>query len=359
MTEKNNELTGVKEIARRANVSIGTVDRVIHGRKGVSTKTKEKIDAIIKELDYQPNILARRLASKKQVVFAVLIPEVSEETDYWAEPLLGISQAATEVAPYGIRLAKYLYDVNDRSSFLKQVGRLDLSSVQGVLLAPIFIEESALLLKELEERHIPYVFINSDMEQHRSLSYFGPDLYQSGYLAAHLMKYLLKKEDQILVVNISHEIDNQHHLLRKEQGFRGYFSDKRLSQSILKADIRKTDDGHVSKALEQLLSDHEVAAIFVTNSRVSTVARYLKQANVKKTGDGRRRILMGFDYTKENVALLREGCIDFLICQKPREQGYKGLMALYQFVVHDKTAEKNNFMPIDIITAENCDFYVN
>ena len=42
----NAELTGVKEIARRANVSIATVDRVIHNRIGVSEKTKEKINKI-------------------------------------------------------------------------------------------------------------------------------------------------------------------------------------------------------------------------------------------------------------------------------------------------------------------------
>ncbi len=62
--EKDNTYFGVKEIARRANVSIATVDRVIHNRTGVSEKTKKKFNEIIKELDYQPNILASRLASR-------------------------------------------------------------------------------------------------------------------------------------------------------------------------------------------------------------------------------------------------------------------------------------------------------
>jgi len=353
MSAKDIELTGVKEIARRANVSIGTVDRVIHDRKGVSQNTKDKINAIIKELDYQPNIFARRLASKKQVVFAVLIPKISQETNYWEAPLLGIDQAGAEISPYGIVLQKYLYDVNDKNSFLEQIKLIDLSLVKGVLLAPSFIEESEQFVKKLEIRKIPYVFINSDIQGHESLSYFGPDLYQSGYLSAHLMKYLLKKEDKILIVNISQEIDNQHHLLRKEQGFRNYFSDNKLENVIVKIDIKHTDYTYISNSLEQVLKSNKIAAIFATNSRVSTVAKYLA-----KTGD-QHRILIGFDYTKENLAFLKEGDIDFLICQKPREQGYKGLMALYQFVVHSKTGEKNNFMPIDIITSENCDFYIN
>ena len=77
MEKKSEELVGVKEIARRAKVSIATVDRVLHDRQGVSLKTKEKIQQIIKELNYQPNIVARALASRKKLKFAILIPASS------------------------------------------------------------------------------------------------------------------------------------------------------------------------------------------------------------------------------------------------------------------------------------------
>lgn len=76
-------MVGVKEIAKRADISIATVDRVLHNRVGVSLKTKTKIEGIIKELNYKPNILARRLASKEILKFVVLIPSVLKETDYW------------------------------------------------------------------------------------------------------------------------------------------------------------------------------------------------------------------------------------------------------------------------------------
>jgi LacI family transcriptional regulator len=93
MTKHLNKPGGIKEIARRANVAIATVDRVIHNRPGVSNKTRAKITSIIKELDYKPNMLARRLASKKIYQLAVLIPKVSAETDFWDSPLKGIERA--------------------------------------------------------------------------------------------------------------------------------------------------------------------------------------------------------------------------------------------------------------------------
>jgi len=59
----------VKEIARLAGVSIGTVDRVLHDRGEVSAATKAKIHTIIAALGYEPNMLARQLARNKVYTF--------------------------------------------------------------------------------------------------------------------------------------------------------------------------------------------------------------------------------------------------------------------------------------------------
>jgi LacI family transcriptional regulator len=347
------ELVGVKEIARRANVSIATVDRVLHNRTGVSEKTREKINSIIRDLDYQPNLLARRLASRKAIRFAILIPRISEETNFWEAPLNGIEQAEAEIKAYGIRIDKYFFDQNDKHTFVQQTQQMLKTDLDGVLLAPSFIEESITFTRECQKRHIPYIFIDSDIPNQESLSYIGPDLYQSGYLAGHLINYLFDT-GQVLLVNISREIDQDHHLLRKEEGFRSYFQHISSPKQILKIDIRQTDYPSIKGHLSAMLAKHaDIKAIFVTNSRVSSVAQYLQEAG---TTD---KLLVGFDYLQENIDYLKNGTIDFLICQKPREQGYRGLMALYHTMVQHAPVEKQYFMPIDIITKENQAFYRN
>ena len=65
----------IKDIAERARVSVGTVDRVIHKRGEVAEETRKQILSIIEELGYTPNVLAKSLASKKQYQIAALIPE--------------------------------------------------------------------------------------------------------------------------------------------------------------------------------------------------------------------------------------------------------------------------------------------
>ena len=353
MKKKITELTGVKEIARRANVSIATVDRVLHNRKGVSKQTKEKITQIIDELNYKPNLLAQRLASRKTLRLATLIPEISKETSFWDAPLKGIEQADEEIKQFGIIVDKYFYDQNLKSSFVEQTKIMLDSKPDGILLAPSFIEESITFTDQCKELNIPYVLIDSDLPNDGSLSYIGPNLYHSGYLGAHLISYLIKESEQILIVNISREIDNQQHLLKKEEGFRAYYQDYNKTGNIIKLDIKDTDIKSIERDLTKAFDEHtRIKVVFVTNSRVSKVAHFIEQTHQDV-------ILIGYDFLKENIDYMDRGIIDFLVCQKPKQQGYRGLISLYQHLAFGSTVEKIYFMPIDILTKENSAFYRN
>ena len=75
----------------------------------------------------------------------------------------------------------------DSTSFEKAIETVLKLTPDAVLLAPIFKEQSISLAKQLEIQEIPYVLIDSDMEEIHSLAYFGMDSLQSGYLAAKLL----------------------------------------------------------------------------------------------------------------------------------------------------------------------------
>ena len=353
-SNNNEEPIGVKEIARLANVSLATVDRVLHNRTGVSESTRAKIQKIISRLNYKPNILARRLASGKVYRFAVLIPAVSEETDYWQAPLNGVNRAESELEQYGIKIERYFFDQNDKKSFTSQARLILKNDTDGVVMAPSFIEEAIQFTNSCKALKIPYVFINSDIPAQESLSYIGPELYKSGYLAASLAGYSKTESGKILVVNIAKEIDNQHHVIRKEEGFRSYFKDKNIKADILEININQTDYKAVEKNLAEVFEHNpDITCIFVTNSRVFSVARFVEKKGLENI------LLIGYDYINENIQCLKNGRINFLICQKPEEQGYRGIMALYHHLILKIPIANIDYMPIDIITKENYEFYKN
>ena len=54
---------------------------------------------------------------------------------------------------------------------------------------------------------------------------------------------------------------------------------------------------------------------------------------------------------------LKDGKIDFLISQRPEEQGYAAVTALFNKLFLNKEVQRKHFMPIDIIAKENIDYY--
>lgn len=350
---KGEQSIGVKEIARKANVSIATVDRVLHNRSGVSEETKKKIEDIIKKYNYQPNILARRLASRKVLKFAILIPAVSKETDYWQAPLDGIEQAENEVKPFGITIEKYFFDLNNKETFVDQYKKILKKPVDGILFAPSFVEDAKIFATECEKRKIPFVFINSDVPGQGNLCYIGPELFASGYTGAHLLNYVMREGETALVINISRMPDSLYHLEEKENGFRSFFEKEGRKIEIQKIEIRKTDYNSIKKELDIVLKNNDVRVIFVTNSRVFYVAQYLQEKNIKNIA------LAGYDFIEKNLDYLEEKVIDFLICQKPKAQGYRGVMTLYNKLVRNEEIKKTHYMSIDIITKQNYKFYKN
>ena len=54
----------IKDIAEKSGVSVGTVDRILHNRPNVSKSAREKVEKVLKEINYQPNMYASALASE-------------------------------------------------------------------------------------------------------------------------------------------------------------------------------------------------------------------------------------------------------------------------------------------------------
>ncbi len=284
----------------------------------------------------------------------MLLPAISSETEFWQAPKDGVDKAAGEIRQYGVNITYFYFDQNDETTFEKQVKKILRARPQGVLLTPTFPEPALQLIAHCNKTGTPYVMINTDIPGYDAMCYIGPEIFRSGYLGAQLIHYGIKDDKKVVIAKIAREIDNNYAILRKEEGFRAYFKDHGLSNGLLTLDSLQTEYAVVSRKLAKLIKQEpDIGAIFVTNSRVSLVARFLEAAGRKDI------ILLGYDFTTDNVQYLKTGNIDFLICEKPQEQGYRGIMTLFQHLVYSNGIEKSYLMPIDIITRENYLFYRN
>ncbi|ERJ58016.1 substrate-binding domain-containing protein [Sphingobacterium paucimobilis] len=349
-----NKKIGIKEIAKMANVSIATVDRVLNNRKDVSDKTRAKVQAIIKEHNYQPNLYARALSVKNNLSFAVLIPKTSSQTGYWDLCLKGIKQGIEEFSTFGISIDIFLYDQEDVRTFIKTSENVLSRNFNAVVIAPIFISETTSFVEECKKRKIETIFVNSDIKGCSSLGYIGPDLNSTGRLAANLTSYLVPAKSKLLILNIARGLQNYAYLNTKIDGYTNYLDKLNREFEIVNIDIPSNNYDEIAIDLLRHVGEFDPDLIFVTNSRVSVVGRFFNEfKHIKKPH------IIGFDFLTENVEFLANGMVDFLICQRPDKQGYLALNYLYRHFLLKE--EKGDFkpMPIDILTIENYLFYEN
>ena len=114
MTEK----IRIKDIAQRAGVSVGTVDRVLHGRPNVSPSAREKVEKALSEMNYQPNVYASALAYNKSYTFYLVIPQHESET-YWEEIEEGAKKAVETRRDFNLETKTLYYERLKEESFKK------------------------------------------------------------------------------------------------------------------------------------------------------------------------------------------------------------------------------------------------
>ena len=347
------EIITIKDIAARAGVSTGTVDRVLHKRPNVSKSALEKVNKALEELDYRPNMYASALAYNKTYNFYIVLPKHEQEA-YWDEIEEG-AQACTDFRrDFGINLNILYYERFNNAAFTRMVRELFTAKIDGVIIVPTTLEQTARFTEKLAERQIQYVLLDSYMPDLKPLSFFGQDSFASGYFAAKMLMLIASKEKEIALVKQTRDGKvGSKQQANRETGFRHYMVDHFPDIKITEVDL-PLDEEHkeYDGILEQFFNEHPKVHHCITfNSKAHIVGEFLQKTN-------RRHIqIMGYDMVPKNQECVRQGSISFLIAQHAYQQGYASVDALFNAIVMKREVNPVNYMPIEILTKENVDFY--
>ena len=346
--------TRIKDIAKLAGVSIGTVDRVLHDRGEVAEKTRRIVQSLIKETHYSPNVMAQVLKSKKRYHIVSLLPEPTEVNSFWQKHPIGMARAIEELDPFPLTLTQVTFDLQSEEDFQNSTSTVLNLKPDGVLLAPIFKSESIAFCKRLFREKIPFVFIDGFIENTDFLAYIGEDIFQSGRVAGQLIDMVTTKKKDILVVNIARNIQNVLHLNNRTLGFLSYF-EKSGTNKGKKINISIPDPSSETIRIEMdkvFEKNPEIGSIFISGSKSYLIALYLEKKGLKSIN------LIGYDLLDLNVKYLKLGITRFLIGQRPEEQTYKGIKKLFEYLSSNKIPDKIEYLPVDVVTSENVDFFL-
>lgn len=345
----------IVDIAKLAGVSAGTVDRVIHNRGYVSEEKRALVEKVLKEINYQPNLVARFLASKRNYKFGVVVPSFIEG-DYWELVCKGISKAEKEMKKFNVNIEYFHFNQYSRESFLQAVTKCKSQILDGVLLATLFGDSVIALSSDLEEKEIPYVYIDSEISGQKNLAYFGSDSHGSGKIAAKLLLSEIGNNADIFIAHIyTDQSVMSVQIKNRELGFMEYLSENKYKGKIHLVEINPENPTSAIKKISQMLEDkdHMLGGI-VLNSRIYELTSIIAQMEASS----RKRIrLVGHDAIKHNIEALKNEKVSFILSQRPQLQGYNAIMALSNNIIFNQIPSKTNFMPIDILIKENIDYY--
>ncbi len=335
----------MKEIARRAGVSIGTVDRVLHHRGRVSADNIAKINAIVEQMGYKPNLFASRLSGGGLVrSIGVVMPEAAQDFGYWRLIRNGIDRAAREFEPLQVAVQVVGFDRNSPDACAEAFRRMAEGGCEGIAVAPI---HSRILrpLVEAWDPSFPLVFFDTDMACDRHRCFVGQDPWQGGYLAGKLLGLTLETGRPVVLVRFD---EDDEHLQKRSEGFEAYARSVGRQVLILAQKLSDPLDRRRADTALFLARHPAVGGMFVPNASVGEYAL---------AGLGRR--MVGYDLIPGNLAALREGRLDFLLSQRPEVMGYEAVRRLSRALLFGEALPDRISLPLDVILKENLDGHLD
>ena len=156
-TENVYKNISLKEVAEKAGVSIATVSRVINNSPSVNLQTRTRIQKIIKELNYSPNRVAKRLRNRNtsSKLLGVLIPDI--QNPFYVDVLRGIEDVAY-LHQYALIVCNFSQDEEKERMYLDLMKS---ESIDGLISAPT--HERDPYVEDMARSGLPMVCVDRDL----------------------------------------------------------------------------------------------------------------------------------------------------------------------------------------------------
>jgi len=312
---------GVRDIAQRLGVSVGTVDRALHDKRDIKPETRARVLAEAEKLGYKPNLAARYLRSRRQMQIAVQLPETS--SFFWETLRDGMREAAASMAPSPELVFRTYAGAWTPDRVLPERGLDRYSS--GLIVAPGDTTAIATQLEDLSKRNVPVAYVASDIPNSLRLLSVSVDPLTVGALAGELVGRFVPSGGKVAVVTSSTRTRDHAEQMR---GFASSLSMIGARVKLAAVVESQADERETRRRIRELLHAHpRLKGLYISTSDALPVLRAVGH-------EGRLATLavVATDLTSELIPWIRSGKVAATIYQRPLTQGHMVLQLLYQYL---------------------------
>ncbi|MED1203388.1 LacI family DNA-binding transcriptional regulator [Heyndrickxia acidicola] len=325
----------IKDVAKKANVSIATVSRILNDKPGFSVKTKTKVLRVIEELGYQPNAIARGLVSKRTHTIGVLMPTLLDM--FAARILNGIDDYAHEL---GSSVIVCNTDNNGQRT-LKYLRVLAEKRVDGIIFVSEYLKDE--YYKVMSDMKVPIVLVST-----MSPDYPVPFVKVDDELASFAATEYLLKQGHRRIAMIAGSPEDPIAGVPRIKGYRAALNaegDEEAKELIVSTQDFSYESGMM--AMEKIV-DHplKVTAVFASSDELAVGA--MSYANKRGIRIPEDLSIIGYDNTR--LAQMSTPPLT-AVGQPLYEMGNKSAEMLFSMMNTGETAE-SCLMPYTIEERE-------
>lgn len=337
----------LQQIAERAGVSRGTVDRALNNRGRIRPEVAENIKKIAEEMGYKPNRAGKALAlTNRSFRIGVIIQEI--ETPFMIELLKGIAKAKEEVEELGGEvILREIRGINTKA-VLAAMAEFRENNVQAIAINASQNQRTKeiidLFVKEYE---IPIVTFNTDIEECSRLCYIGQNAYQCGRAAAGLLGEILGGQGNVIAIS---GYETNPSLNKRCEGFKDEIERRHPKMKVLPTKYSYNSSVIAETLTREIIEQHrDLKGIFVTAGVEEGVCAALEKEEML----GKVKMIIT-DISPGVEERLANDDISFAIVQNAHEQGHQAVMLLFEMLFDNKHPEKEYYYTdLTILTSYN------
>ena len=335
---------GVHQIAKAARVSIGTVDRALHDRPGINSRTRLRVLRVARQLGYVPNPAARVLRTGRAGLrIGVCIPQ--EIHFFYDQMRAGIHDEIRRTRGLGVELL-YRPVRSLGVGETQRVRELLADGVDGLVVTPGNPRRIAPLIDKAEASGVPVVCVSTDAtgSRRRSVVCVNPEI--SGALAAELMAKFLPVDAQVAIVTgMLNTEDHQ----KKTEGFSAAFRTYSKTGTICEVVEAHESERESYRKTRKLLNRYpRLAGIYVTTVNSLPVCRAVRDA--RRQG---KLCLITTDFFRQMAPWIRRNAIAASIYQDPYLQGQTAVRILVDFLLHKMPVAPETYLNPGVVLRSN------
>lgn len=314
----------VHDVARVANVSLSTVDRVLNGREGVRAATQERVRAAMKQLGYERDLMAANLSRKRIYKIRFVIPD--GPNSFMRNLAAELETHARIALRERTEISVSLVPPFDGRALAAELRRARETEADGVVMVATESAEVRQAVSELRAAGIQVVTLISDLSASARGHFVGIDNVSAGRTAAGLLgRFCAGRPGRIAIVAGSMLVrDHVERRLGFEQVMHAEFPELKLLPPIEGGD----EAARVDRLLTDLLREHpDIVGIYSLGGG----NRGLRDA-LDRAGADPRPMVVVHELTDQSRVALQGGMFDAVLQQDIRKEVTSALVIIRNLI---------------------------